>query len=59
MIVDHTAVASAIAAKCAWLKHVVFLGIGARPSDNLIGAALDHCRRIIASGRSCKHRGRA
>ena len=30
MIVDHTAVPTAVAAKCAALKHVVFLGTGAR-----------------------------
>ncbi|WP_228749944.1 hypothetical protein [Bradyrhizobium sp. BR 10261] len=41
MIVDHTAVPSAIAEKCKALKHVVFLGAGVRS-----------CRRIIAS-RSC------
>ena len=34
MIVDHTAVPSAIAAKCAKLKHVVFLGTGARSYMN-------------------------
>ena len=34
MIVDHTAVPSAIAAKCAALKHVVFLGTGARSYMN-------------------------
>ena len=34
MIVDHTAVPSAIAAKCARLKHVVFLGTGARSYMN-------------------------
>jgi len=34
MIVDHTAVPSAIAEKCAKLKHVVFLGTGARSYMN-------------------------
>lgn len=34
MIVDHTAVPTAIAAKCAGLKHVVFLGTGARSYMN-------------------------
>lgn len=34
MIVDHTAVPTAIAAKCAKLKHVVFLGTGARSYMN-------------------------
>ncbi|MET4386213.1 D-3-phosphoglycerate dehydrogenase [Bradyrhizobium sp. F1.4.3] len=34
MIVDHTAVPTAIAAKCAQLKHVVFLGTGARSYMN-------------------------
>ncbi|MGL9621862.1 NAD(P)-dependent oxidoreductase [Bradyrhizobium sp. U531] len=34
MIVDHTAVPTAIAAKCAALKHVVFLGTGARSYMN-------------------------
>ncbi|MGC2086586.1 MAG: NAD(P)-dependent oxidoreductase [Bradyrhizobium sp.] len=34
MIVDHTAVPSAIAAKCTKLKHVVFLGTGARSYMN-------------------------
>jgi D-3-phosphoglycerate dehydrogenase len=33
-IVDHTAVPAAIAAKCAGLKHVVFLGTGARSYMN-------------------------
>ena len=34
MIVDHTAVPTAIAAKCKGLKHVVFLGTGARSYMN-------------------------
>jgi len=34
MIVDHTAVPTAVAAKCAKLKHVVFLGTGARSYMN-------------------------
>jgi D-3-phosphoglycerate dehydrogenase len=34
MIVDHTAVPTTIAAKCAGLKHVVFLGTGARSYMN-------------------------
>ncbi|WP_426613907.1 NAD(P)-dependent oxidoreductase [Bradyrhizobium sp. McL0616] len=34
MIVDHTAVPTAVAAKCAALKHVVFLGTGARSYMN-------------------------
>ncbi|WOH69937.1 NAD(P)-dependent oxidoreductase [Bradyrhizobium sp. BWA-3-5] len=34
MIVDHTAVPTAIAARCASLKHVVFLGTGARSYMN-------------------------
>jgi D-3-phosphoglycerate dehydrogenase / 2-oxoglutarate reductase len=34
MIVDHTAVPTAIAAACAGLKHVVFLGTGARSYMN-------------------------
>jgi D-3-phosphoglycerate dehydrogenase / 2-oxoglutarate reductase len=34
MIVDHTAVPTAIAAKCTKLKHVVFLGTGARSYMN-------------------------
>lgn len=34
IIVDHTAVPSAIAEKCAKLKHVVFLGTGARSYMN-------------------------
>jgi D-3-phosphoglycerate dehydrogenase len=34
MIVDHTAVPSAIAAKCVKLKHIVFLGTGARSYMN-------------------------
>ena len=34
MIVDHTAVPTAIAAKCPALKHVVFLGTGARSYMN-------------------------
>jgi D-3-phosphoglycerate dehydrogenase len=34
MIVDHTAVPTAIAAKCSGLKHVVFLGTGARSYMN-------------------------
>jgi len=34
MIVDHTAVLTTIAAKCAALKHVVFLGTGARSYMN-------------------------
>ncbi|MGY4630111.1 NAD(P)-dependent oxidoreductase [Bradyrhizobium sp. USDA 4486] len=34
MIVDHTAVPTAIAATCAGLKHVVFLGTGARSYMN-------------------------
>src|SRR5262245_34328807 len=34
MIVDHTAVPIAIAARCAKLKHVVFLGTGARSYMN-------------------------
>ncbi|MEK9278393.1 MULTISPECIES: D-2-hydroxyacid dehydrogenase family protein [unclassified Bradyrhizobium] len=34
MIVDHTAVPTAIAAKCPKLKHVVFLGTGARSYMN-------------------------
>ncbi|MDI3564341.1 NAD(P)-dependent oxidoreductase [Bradyrhizobium sp. Arg816] len=34
MIVDHTAVPTAIAARCATLKHVVFLGTGARSYMN-------------------------
>ncbi len=34
MIVDHTAVPTATAAKCAKLKHVVFLGTGARSYMN-------------------------
>ncbi|MGY3548588.1 phosphoglycerate dehydrogenase-like enzyme [Bradyrhizobium sp. USDA 4472] len=34
MIVDHTAVPSAIAEKCAKLKHVIFLGTGARSYMN-------------------------
>jgi D-3-phosphoglycerate dehydrogenase len=34
MIVDHTAVPTAIAAKCAKLKHIVFLGTGARSYMN-------------------------
>jgi len=34
MIVDHTAVPSAIAEKCSKLKHVVFLGTGARSYMN-------------------------
>jgi D-3-phosphoglycerate dehydrogenase / 2-oxoglutarate reductase len=33
-IVDHTAVSTAIAARCASLKHVVFLGTGARSYMN-------------------------
>jgi D-3-phosphoglycerate dehydrogenase len=33
-IVDHTAVPTAVAAKCAGLKHVVFLGTGARSYMN-------------------------
>jgi D-3-phosphoglycerate dehydrogenase / 2-oxoglutarate reductase len=33
-IVDHTAVPTAIAARCASLKHVVFLGTGARSYMN-------------------------
>jgi D-3-phosphoglycerate dehydrogenase / 2-oxoglutarate reductase len=34
MIVDHTPVPMTIAAKCAALKHVVFLGTGARSYMN-------------------------
>ena len=34
MIVDHTAVPTAIAARCTKLKHVVFLGTGARSYMN-------------------------
>jgi D-3-phosphoglycerate dehydrogenase len=34
MIVDHTAVPSAIAATCSKLKHIVFLGTGARSYMN-------------------------
>ncbi|WP_298242435.1 NAD(P)-dependent oxidoreductase [uncultured Bradyrhizobium sp.] len=34
MIVDHTAVPTAVAAQCAALKHVVFLGTGARSYMN-------------------------
>ena len=34
IIVDHTAVPTAIAAKCSGLKHVVFLGTGARSYMN-------------------------
>lgn len=34
MIVDHTALPTAIAAKCTRLKHVVFLGTGARSYMN-------------------------
>ncbi len=34
MIVDHTAVPTAIATKCKGLKHVVFLGTGARSYMN-------------------------
>lgn len=34
-IIDHTALPTAIAAKCANLKHVVFLGTGARSYMNL------------------------
>ncbi|QQO16364.1 3-phosphoglycerate dehydrogenase [Bradyrhizobium diazoefficiens] len=34
MIVDHTAVPTPIAAKCVGLKHVVFLGTGARSYMN-------------------------
>ena len=34
MIVDHTAVPTAIAAQCAGLKHIVFLGTGARSYMN-------------------------
>ncbi|MBR0798905.1 3-phosphoglycerate dehydrogenase [Bradyrhizobium jicamae] len=34
MIVDHTAVPTAIAARCSGLKHVVFLGTGARSYMN-------------------------
>ncbi|WFU42940.1 NAD(P)-dependent oxidoreductase [Bradyrhizobium sp. CB82] len=34
MIVDHTAVPTAVAARCAALKHVVFLGTGARSYMN-------------------------
>ncbi|MBR0819493.1 NAD(P)-dependent oxidoreductase [Bradyrhizobium liaoningense] len=34
MIVDHTALPTAIAAKCTKLKHVVFLGTGARSYMN-------------------------
>ena len=33
-IVDHTALPTAIAARCAALKHVVFLGTGARSYMN-------------------------
>ena len=33
-IVDHTALPTAIAKKCAGLKHVVFLGTGARSYMN-------------------------
>jgi D-3-phosphoglycerate dehydrogenase / 2-oxoglutarate reductase len=35
MIIDHTAVPTAIAAKCAGLKHVIFLGTGARSYMNM------------------------
>src|SRR5260370_5103313 len=33
-VVDHTALPTAIARKCAGLKHVVFLGTGARSYMN-------------------------